>query len=307
MTRRPLGFRSGSAVLTGELVLPEELPAPAVLLIAGSGPIDRDENHRRIRLNVLNTFAEHLVDHGVASLRFDKRGVGESEGDFWTTGLYDELGDAATALENLKSVDDIDRGAVFVLGHSVGALHAVELARRDRRIAGAVLLSTIAMTGEEVLRWQAAQIEQSLQGFQRRVVDLLGIDVMKSQRKRLEKIKQSSADSLRMQLVAKVNARWLREFMAYDPTIPFVDVRVPMLAITGAKDIQVDPADLDRLAAIAQTEFEHHVIPDLTHILRRDPGPPTLSTYKEQTKEPVDEEIIELVLRWLQQRLEATR
>ena len=80
-----------------------------------------------------------------------------------------------------------------------------------------VLLAGGARPCEEELRWQAAQIAKGLTGFSAFLIKLLRIDVLKAQAKQIEKIKRSTADWFRVQLVAKVNAKWMREFLAYDP------------------------------------------------------------------------------------------
>ena len=86
--------------------------------------------------------------------------------------------------------------------------------------------------------------------------------------------------------------------MAYDPAADLPEVRCPVLAITGAKDIQVEPADVSRLEELVGGPFEGEVPDDLTHLLRRHPGPPSLSTYKAQLREPVDTWLLDRVAAW---------
>jgi hypothetical protein len=80
-------------------------------------------------------------------------------------------------------------------------------------------------------------------------------------------------------------------------------VLVSVLAITGSKDIQVNPADLNRMAQLVQGEFESHELADLTHMLRTDPGQPTLNTYPDQIKRPIDPRLLDLVSDWLQRQI----
>jgi pimeloyl-ACP methyl ester carboxylesterase len=91
----------------------------------------------------------------------------------------------------------------------------------------------------------------------------------------------------------------MREFMAYDPAADLASAKVPVLAITGAKELQLDPADLDRMAELVPTEFEGHVVPDVTHLLRVEPGQPTLRTYRRQCRQPVDHRVVDHVVTWL--------
>ncbi len=148
----------------------------------------------------------------------------------------------------------------------------MRVAAESPGVAGAVLLAGGARTGEEELRWQAGRVIETLTGFNAFLIKLLHIDALKSQGKQLEKIKRSTADSYRVQL-RKLNAKWMREFLAYDPAADLVRIKVPVLAITGAKDIQVDPANLERMAALLTAPFESHVVPDVTHLFAASPVP----------------------------------
>jgi len=76
-----------------------------------------------------------------------------------------------------------------------------------------------------------------------------------------------------------------------------------VLGITGSKDIQVDPADLERMAHLLNAPFEHHLIPGMTHILRVQEGDASISRYKEEMKRPVGPRVLELILRWLEYRI----
>jgi hypothetical protein len=149
------------------------------------------------------------------------------------------------------------------------------------------------------MKWQAQQAIKGMHGFSKGLIDLLHIDVQKSVAKQLDKIKRSTKNSYRKQLVARVNAKWMREFLAYDPSADLPNIHVPVLAITGSKDIQVNPADLERMSELVPAEFEAHELPDITHILRTESGEPTTSTYKDQVRQPVDSRIFTIVTKWL--------
>ena len=88
----------GEPALAGTLTLPDAPgPVPAVLLAPGSGPLDRDSDHRRARFGVTRALAHALAEGGLASLRYDKRGVGGTPGDWRRAGLYDNADDLARA------------------------------------------------------------------------------------------------------------------------------------------------------------------------------------------------------------------
>jgi pimeloyl-ACP methyl ester carboxylesterase len=190
-----------------------------------------------------------------------------------------------------------------VLGHSEGSLIATRLAGTGSQVAGVILLAGPAQTGEQVLLWQAAQVLKGMRGLNKWLIDLFHIDTRKAQKNQLDRIKRSTRNSIRIQLVAKLNAKWFREFMAYDPAEDLPKIQAPILAITGTKDIQVDPADLDRIAALVRTEFESHLVPNLTHLLRSEPGQPSLSTYKRQIAQPLDSRVLQLISEWLARQI----
>ncbi|MEJ2606819.1 MAG: alpha/beta hydrolase [Anaerolineales bacterium] len=257
---KELSFTSEGLQLQGTLSLPDSSDIlGAVLLIPGSGQIDRNENNRKFKSNIFNEISEELAVNYFASFRYDKRGVGESEGDYWKTGFYDHVTDASSATSFLKSLPQLQGKPLFILGHSEGAM-----------------ISMRAL-----------------------LVRLFHIDVTEAQAKALSKIKRSSKDWMRQNLFQKINAKWMREFIAYDPADDLKRIRIPVLAITGSKDIQVNPADLKRMAELIQGEYEYHEIPDMTHVLRADSGRPSMSTYKEQISRPVDPRLRGFIDTWL--------
>jgi pimeloyl-ACP methyl ester carboxylesterase len=303
MTDSAVTFSSDGYTLAGTLTLPDRAepgPVPAVLMLSGSGRTDRDSNvsRPRLRINLFPPLVEPLDAAGFATLRYDKRGVGASAGDRRTIGFHDRLRDAAAAVAWLGSRPEIDPSRIFIVGHSEGALYATRLAAGAAPVAGVVLLAGSAKSGEEILRWQVRQILQTLTGVNRWLLKVLPIDPLKQHRRHLERIKASTGDTVRIQL-RKMNAKWMREFMAYDPATDLAAAKVPVLAITGAKELQLDPADLDRMAELVPTEFEGHVVADVTHLLRVEPGQPTLRTYRRQCRQPVDHRVVDHVVTWL--------
>lgn len=288
----------GPAPLAGTLTLPDApLPAPAVLLAPGSGPVDRDSNHRRTRFDVTRQLAVALAGAGIASLRFDKRGVGGSPGDWRAAGLHDNVDDLGAALELLRGRPEVDAGRVLLAGHSEGAILATSLAARGAPVAGLVLLAMSATPGEELLRWQARQIAPTLPRPVRALLRLLRTDLEAKVAANHRRIEATTTDVARIG-GARINARWHREFLAYDPREDLRRVSVPVLALTGSKDLQVPADDLDVIAAAVGGPVDTHRVPDLTHTLRRQPGPPSMSAYRRELKDPVDPLVVDIVVTW---------
>ena len=288
----------GDPLLAGTLTLPDApAPVPAVLLAAGSGPLDRDSNHRRVRFDVTRALAHALADGGLASLRYDKRGVGASPGDWRAAGLYDNVDDLARAREALAARPEVDAGRVLLAGHSEGALLAAALAARGDRVAGVVLLAMSATPGAELLRWQARGIAPTLPTPVRGLLRLLRTDLEARTAANHRKVLGTTTDVARVDGV-RVNARWTREFLLHDPRADLARLTVPVLALTGDKDLQVPADDLAVLAATVPGPVEVQRVPDLTHTLRRQPRVASMRHYREELRRPVDPEVLATVVAW---------
>ncbi|SFE56370.1 alpha/beta hydrolase family protein [Blastococcus tunisiensis] len=288
----------GEPPLAGTLTLPEDgLPAPAVVIASGSGPLDRDSNHRRARFDVARQLAGSLAAGGLASLRYDKRGVGASPGDWRTVGLHDNVDDLGRARDVLAARDEVDASRILLAGHSEGAILATALAARGVPVTGLVLLSMSAAPGAELLRWQARTIGPTLPRPVRALLRLLRVDLEKKVAANHDRIRATTADVARIG-GARINARWHREFLAHDPREDLRRLTVPVLALTGEKDLQVDPAHLTTIRATVPAEVTAAVVPDLTHTLRRQPGRPSMGAYRKELRKPVDPAVLTTVVGW---------
>lgn len=288
----------GEPPLAGTLTLPDgDAPHPAVVLASGSGPLDRDSNTRRGRFDVSRQLANALTAAGFATLRYDKRGVGDSPGDWREAGLHDNADDLGRALAALAGRPEVDPARVLVAGHSEGALLAAAVAGRGVPIAGAILLSCSATPGDRLLLWQARQIAPTLPLPVRAILRLFRVDLEKRVAANHAKIRKTTKDVTRMGGV-RFNARWTREFLDHDPRADLRRIAVPVLAITGSKDLQVPAADLKTIADTVAGDVTVLEVPDLTHTLRRQPGRPSLSRYKKELREPVDREVLDAVVTW---------
>ncbi|MFD4676371.1 alpha/beta hydrolase [Lentzea sp. NPDC058450] len=280
--------------LAGTLTTPSGTgPHPAVLLLHGSGRLDRDGNAGRLNQNLGPALAESLARQGITTLRYDRRGVGATPGDWLSTGFVDNRDDAAAALSALAAHPGIRPDAIGVVGHSEGALHAMSLGTRPD-VAAVVLLAGFARTGEDALRWQADAVAGGLPLPLRPLVRLGS--------KRLIKLRTTTADVVRV-AGKRVNARWTREMLSHDSRSDLARIRVPVLAVTGDKDVQVDPADLQRIRALVPGPVETHLLPDLTHLLRKEPGRASVRSYPRQLRSPVDGDLLDVVTSWLARTL----
>jgi uncharacterized protein len=299
MTGEDVRFRREDCTLAGTF-----LPAPgavaAALLITGSGQADRDSDVKLpvrgvLRIGVTRAVAEALAGAQVSTLRYDKRGVGASEGDSLRAGMADRRADARAALAWLA---DRQPGLpLLAIGHSEGAWYAAELAA-DGLAAGAVLLAGGARPGAQILSWQVDQIVARLPPAAKLILRVLRRDVVAGQRRRLARITSSASDVVRVQGI-KMNARWYRDFVAYDPAPVLARITVPVLAITGGQDIQVPPADVEATGRLVTGPFEGHVAGDLSHLFRPDPASRGLRDYRRSVRQPVGPELLTLITGWV--------
>ena len=130
------------------------------------------------------------------------------------------------------------------------------------------------------------------------ILKLFGTSVTRQQAKTMKKLRATTTDTVRMQLV-RINAKWMREFMAYDPKPALREARVPLLAITGSKDIQADPTDLEIVADLAE-DCVTHLVEDVDHLLRHEPAQVSNpKKYAKQAEKPIDPRVTAALLDWL--------
>jgi uncharacterized protein len=149
--------------LSGTLTIPQDDIAqhPTVLIIGGSGKGNRDGNQKKINTNIYKKLACALSVRGIASLRYDKRGISQSEGDYYQTGISDLIEDGLSALRFLKSSNQVDANRIYILGHSEGAMiapavYSNEVAR------GLILLCGTSLPGKELLYKQPLALAQEI-------------------------------------------------------------------------------------------------------------------------------------------------
>ena len=154
-------IRAEGVRLAGTLTMPETGgPFPAVVLVSGSGPQDRDENLEGHKPFLV--IADYLTRRGIAVLRYDDRGVFQSRGNFATATTEDLASDAQAAVEYLEARQEIDPERIGIVGHSEGGLIAPMVSVRYSSVDFIVLLAGPGFVGEEILYMQQALILASL-------------------------------------------------------------------------------------------------------------------------------------------------
>ena len=305
MPSEEVTFDSGGCTIAGTFTQVAD-PAAAALLIPGGGRTDRNSDARlpgggMLRIGVDKAVAGALAEARVSVLRYDKRGVGASGGDYLRAGMDDRRADARAALGWLAARPG--GLPLIAIGASEGAWYAAELAADDA-VAGAVLLGGGARPAEEILFWQSEMTAARLSATVKLILKITRTDIIGSQRKRVARIKASTDDVIRDRGAAgiwgfRINARWLRDFLAYDPRPALARIKVPVLAITGGQDVQVPPEDVVVIGRLVQGPFEGHVAGNLSHLLRPDPTSAGPRAYRRAVRAPVDADVLELITSWI--------
>jgi pimeloyl-ACP methyl ester carboxylesterase len=262
-------FTNGDITLAGTLTVPPSSgPFPAVVMITGSGPQNRDEE--LFGFKPFRLIADHFTRNGIAVLRYDDRGVGGSSGSVSESTSEDFAGDVIEAMRFLQARDEINPGAVGLVGHSEGGIVAPIAAVRSNAVAFMVLLAGTSVTGEEILLAQgeaisrangadAARLDNQKDMYARmfEVVrtdtgfEELEADVRQQARAEIELLppEQRAAitdvdaaveSQVRGQL-AFIGSLWFEFFLDYDPATTLEQVDVPVLALFGELDLQVPP------------------------------------------------------------------
>ena len=254
--------KKDSITLSGTLTLPKkEGLFPAVVLITGSGPQNRDEEllgHKPFLV-----LADYLTKNGIAVLRFDDRGIGESQGDFKTATSLDFASDVESAVNYLQTRKEINKKKIGLIGHSEGGIIAPMVAAKSKDIDFIVLLAGTGIPGGELMLLQKELIErasganeadiQKGQMTNKGAFDIISNssdpEISKSELTTYFKQKLKDSPDLKPSgmseenfvnlAVTQLSGPWMQFFIKYNPAIILKDVKCPVLALNGEKDLQV--------------------------------------------------------------------
>jgi len=279
--------------LHGTLIVPDVSgPVPVALILPGSGPTDRDGNQAGLRNDVYKLLAEGLSAAGIASLRIDKRGIGESaaamvaERDL-TVGTY--VGDIIAWSDLLR--DDDRFASLSLVGHSEGALYAI-LAAEDTQAASIVLVSGTGRRAADTIR---SQLEQAgLPGDLRQSADTILSD--------LETGRPVPDPPGQLHALFRPSVQpYLMSWFAIDPAERLAATGFPVLILQGTTDIQVSVEDAERLAA-AREDSDLVVLDGVNHILREAPADrdANIATYTRPDL-PLADDVVPAISRFIRQ------
>jgi len=294
-----VAFKSGRILLAGTLTIPkEEKKYPAVILLTGSGPQNRDEEIYGFK--IFQKIADYLTRRGIAVLRYDDRGVGGSTGNTMQSTTEDLAGDAQAAIDFLKKQKNIDPKKIGFLGHSEGAIIAPMVAANSNDVAFMVLMSGTGVNGGEVLLEQQKlilkasgvadslinqnlelqreinkalnnnkdlnDIRNDIQTFAEKDYETLSPDIKAS-----IKDKKAYINSTVQSQIMVFNNPWFKYFINYDPAPALRKVKVPVLMTFGELDLQVPvnqnkPKMEEALRLGGNKNFKSIIFPKANHL-----------------------------------------
>ena len=243
---RAAGFSLAATVITPVDMAPPEDGWPAVVLVPGTGPLDRDETVSGVP--IFRQLAWALADRGFVVARYDKRGFGQSGGRAESATLGDYAQDVREMVRYVQRLDAVDRDRIVAVGYSEGGWIGLLAARRENRIKGLVLLATPGTAGETfVLEQQRDELRRTgTTGDERQQRIELQTRIHRAV------LGDGSWDGIPDPVRRQADTPMFRSFLAFDPTEEVRRVRQPLLLIQGSADRLVPPYHAQRLESIAR-------------------------------------------------------
>lgn len=243
-----------------------QTPLPAVILVGGAGPTDRDE--MAFSIPIFGHLAGALADAGFLVVRYDRRGSGQSGGRPESATLTDYAEDLRAAVRYLGDRKDVDRRRLAVVGYGEGGSVAMVAASKENRIKGLVLIATSGLTGAEFnLEQVAANVARSArsEADKQATIDL-------QRRIQTAVMTGKGWDDIPPPLRRQADVPWFQSILAFDPAKAIQDVDQPLLVLQGLLDKQVLPAHADRLESSAKAgkrknPVEVTKLPAVNHLL----------------------------------------
>jgi uncharacterized protein len=306
------GLAAG-VTLAGTLTIPQgNGPFPAVVLIGGSGPNDRDET--LLEHKPFLVLSDYLTRKGIVVLRYDKRGVGKSTGKYPLATTADFANDAEAALRFLKTRSEADPHHIGLIGHSEGGAIAPIVAARNKSVDFIVLMAGPGVPGDQLLVEQHRLIaivmglppdEVDRQAVREKAfIELVEREkddavVEKEVRAKMgSEVPQAQVGTM----VKELTSVWFRYFFTYDPATSLRKVQCPVLALNGSLDLQVPPKQ--NLPAIRKAleeggnkHYEIDELPGLNHLFQTaKSGAPSEYVEIEETISPA---VLDKIASWV--------
>lgn len=306
--------KTDHVTLAGTLSLPKkEGNFPAVILITGSGKQNRDEEI--LRHKPFLVLSDYLTKKGIAILRFDDRGAGESTGDYTKASTIDFARDVQAGVDYLKTRKEINKSKIGLIGHSEGGVIAPMIAGNSKDIHFIVLLAAPGLRGDKLLLLQKEILEKQF-GFPENDIqkgqeifkgayDIILASTVNDEnlKNNLSNYAQSKFDDKTAKsFVDQITNVWWYNFLRIDPAVALAKVKCPVLALNGSKDLQVPATvNLDTIKKVLIKAGNKNItikeLPGLNHLFQEcKTGSPMEYDSIEQTFSPI---ALEEISNWL--------
>lgn len=256
----PVGYKPGDKV-------------PLAVMITGSGPQNRDEEiyaHKPFLV-----IADYLARHGIATFRYDERGIGKSTGTYGTATSKDFAADATACVDYLKQLKQFSK--VGVIGHSEGGMIGFMLGAAQK-VDFIVSLAAPSLQGDTLLAEQ-----------QNAILKLNGQDV------------RVNRQTMQMAAALHGNNTWINFFVKYDPAIDLSQTTCPVFALNGANDVQVLPESnlegIRRIVGMKNKKNQFRIYPELNHLFQHCTPATAMDYYK--TEETIAPEVLHDMATWI--------
>jgi uncharacterized protein len=255
--------------LAGTMTMPPgigRLRHPAIVLVAGSGQVERDETVAGIP--IFAQLAGSLAQEGFVVLRYDKRGVGQSGGRSERATLQDYADDLTATVKWLARRQDIDPRRIAVVGHSEGGAVAMLAAAREKKISALVLLAAPGTVGSDLILEQQRHLLDEMKAPEAERQAKIELQ----QRIHAVVIADKGWEAIPPELRAQADSTWFRSLLLFDPAKLMPKIKQPVLILHGDLDMQVPAHHADTLAKLATTRKKAGPVqllhlPGINHLL----------------------------------------
>ena len=303
-----INIPSNGFSLAGTLSKPAQAGAtrlPAVVLVGGSGPTDRDSVV--FGIPILGQIAGALADAGYIIVRYDKRGIGQSGGRAEAASFADYADDVRAVVKLLSDRKDVDPKRIAVVGHSEGGLVALMAAAKDKKIAAVGLIATPGITGADIVLAQQQRLlsRMKLTPEEKQAK----VDAQKTIHEAV--ISGKGLELLPPDVRRTVDNAEFQSLLISDPVKLVPNVHQPLLIVQGELDTQVEPQNADRLGELARKRKNAPAVdvvkvPGINHLL----VPATtgeVSEYGALEDKHVSETVTQAIVTWLKKTLSPAR
>jgi hypothetical protein len=316
--------------LAGTLTLPDTLQEwPVVVLVSGSGPQDRNEE--LLEHKPFLVIADHFTRNGIGVLRYDDRGVKESEGDFSAATTYDFASDAEAAIDFLTKKKFVNKNQIGLAGHSEGGMIAI-MEGSNKKLAFSISMAGVGIPCDELLVLQndlilkgygkSEEMRNDMAKLNAAIYDLVQTEKEATElRKKIDALIDETKTGLTDEqiteygltdlytytIMAQLNTPWFRSFIAFDPSKYLKKIKINFLAINGSSDVQV-PAEvnINAMKSLIQPKkgqiVDFKIFDNLNHLFQYSES--GMTTEYAMIEETIDPEVLEYMVEWIMKVLD---